>query len=132
MRGSNSTTTLELINNGLSRNNRRSNESLLESKKDIQYKTNDDFDRRMETHESPLPNSGHKIVQSPDINASDSDIASMHQQFESIYASQEDDIKSDLAKTQDSRIPKVKSKPIKKKVIRKKDDQKSSLNLKHN
>jgi hypothetical protein len=132
LRISNSATTLELINNGLSRNNKKSKESLLESTKDIQYRTNDEVERLVKAYESPLPNSDNKIMQSPGDNASDSDIASMHQQFESIYASQEEDMRSDVAKTQDSKIPTGKSKPLKKKLLRKKNGQKSNLNLKTN
>ena len=78
-----------------------------------------DFDRHIQS----------SLIQS---SMNESDMATMKQQFESIYSSQDNEFKTDAARTQDSRVPVKTSSQIKKKSVKKKSDKKMKLNLKNN
>lgn len=75
-----------------------------------------------------------KQIQSSIIQSSmnESDIATIKQQYESIYTSQDAEIKTDAVRTHDSRVPLKGSAQLKKKSVKKKIDKKMKLNLKQN
>lgn len=62
----------------------------------------------------------------------ESDLATIKQQFESIYTTQDIELKTDAVRTQDSRVPIKGSGLLKKKSVKKKMDKKMKLNLKQN
>jgi hypothetical protein len=63
---------------------------------------------------------------------SDSDVTSMHKQFNSNYQSKELDLKLDMLKTQDHRTNTKTVKSIKKKNVKPKDGLKMTINIKNN